>query len=504
MARVFLEEISQKENNEENFEIAKLFDENYKDFKKVLGREVMKMMRKKLKEDFEEVEKLKIDQIGKNNKKNAKDPEKPTQNLQTPKETQKLKQILPNPLETFQNLLNFSLELFNLGWISFENFQNLLEFFIIEENFEMVSKILKATSRKLSQSSKVLKFKVEMTPKSVSEIYHYLSVVEQLENVQKAVENNSKKVKVMKNCLKVCDLDNFKVNFVQIENFEFLVEEILKDFISQAILNDSTEFAKVVENFNEESQKLLIKILTEKFKKLIEGKSSKLFEVLGIFDFFASLLVVKVVQISHFDKIFEILLKENSKLLKVFFEIFGAQFEKFYPENLEQYFEKIEMKLKISKCETLREVDKFGKSNFKAKENSEKLMKVEENFETLNAENSKEISIKLQKIIYEDFTEFVNILWKFLLKNSENSQNYLKLCENFKNYKNFHTQLEEFLTFRRRTFLRISNENFPNQARIKLENIQKFIKNLYEAEIVSEDHWNLWNEPHVMLRIKMN
>jgi hypothetical protein len=368
----------------------------------------------------------------------------------------------------------------------------------------MVSKILKATSRKLSQSSKVLKFKVEMTPKSVSEIYHYVSVVEQLENVQKAVENNSKKVKVIKNCLKVCDLDNFKVNFVQIENFEFLVEEILKDFISQAILNDSTEFAKVVENFNEESQKLLIKILTEKFKKLIEGKSSKLFEVLGIFDFFASLLVVKVVQISHFDKIFEILLKENSKLLKVFFEIFGVQFEKFYPENLEQYFEKIEMKLKISKCETLREVDKFGKSNFKAKENSEKLMKVEKNFETLNAENSKEISIKLQKIIHEDFTEFVNILWKFLLKNSENSQNYLKLCENFKNSKNFHTQLEEFLTFRRRTFLRISNENFPNQARIKLENIQKFIKNLYEAEIVSEDHWNLWNEPHVMLRIKTN
>jgi hypothetical protein len=97
--------------------------------------------------------------------------------------------------EKFENLLNFSIELFNLGWISFVNFQNLLEFFIVEENFEMVSKILKATSRKLSQSSKVLKFKTEMTPKSVSEIYLYVSVVEQLDEIERRVEGNMKKIR---------------------------------------------------------------------------------------------------------------------------------------------------------------------------------------------------------------------------------------------------------------------------------------------------------------------
>lgn len=525
MAREYLEEMSQ--TDEKAIEgVVKIIDQIFDGFKNILVREITKILSEKLRNKFwsaDEFQRLTKEHLfEKSTGSKSKKPQQVENNQKTSENTNQSKKkngiikkskiqskqsqpVKPNSkliLKNFmvearktQNLINFAVELFNIGWISLENFQKLLEFLIAEENFEMVSKILKATSTRILET-----LNAEVSLKKFN--HGYLNFEELLEKIHKNAENNSNKIKIMKKILENCDLENFVINFLQIQNFEFLVEGILKEFVSHAILNDAKEFAKAAKYLNFQNQKQLMNILTKKFKNMIENENStKLFEILGVFDLFASLLVVEIAQVFHFNKMFKIMLNKDSKFLKVFFVIFHTQFEKFYPENLKKYFEDIESKLKISKSKNLNEILKLREINFLTLDNFGKLSKIENFFSKLTSENQEEISFNIQKLIQDDFTEFVNILWKHILKNPQNSQNYLKLCTNFKHSENFRFKLEDFLTYRRRTILRIENKIFPVQARTNLKNLIKFIKSLNKAEIVSENHLNLWIGPHILVRI---
>lgn len=99
------------------------------------------------------------------------------------------KKIYLNPqaeVQEFENLLNFSIELFNFGWISIENFQIFLEFFIAEENFEIVLRILKSTSKKLLLNSKILQIVnnlKDFKPKSSLEYFYLNNVIGQFQDI---------------------------------------------------------------------------------------------------------------------------------------------------------------------------------------------------------------------------------------------------------------------------------------------------------------------------------
>lgn len=218
MAREYLEEMSQ--TDEKTIEgVVRIFDDIYRGFKNILGREIIKMLSEKLKDGFWSVEELQRLTTQRTVQKSTTEPKSKnpqqddnhakTENIQSKKKKKMMKKsknqtqsekpkdekpdsklILNNFMlearET-QNLLNFSIELFNLGWISVENFQKLLKFFIDEENFEMASKILKATSTRISQSSQVLTLNAEISVKKSD--HHYFSFVEMLEKLRKNAEN---------------------------------------------------------------------------------------------------------------------------------------------------------------------------------------------------------------------------------------------------------------------------------------------------------------------------